>query len=164
MALPTTPRAEVRETPPTLRTRHVCDGSARKRVALRLLSVIAMRDHRGFTLIEVLVVTVLVGVLAGLAIAQYASYRSRGFDSKVAAAVRGVATSEEAYYAAHLNYAGTVAQLGTMAIGDVAITIAPGNTGSLDSSFSVLGTHRATTRSFSWISDPLPGQPNLIEN
>ena len=53
---------------------------ARARVALRLLSVTFMRDQRGFTLIEVLVVLVLIGVLSGLAIAQYAGFRSRGFN------------------------------------------------------------------------------------
>jgi prepilin-type N-terminal cleavage/methylation domain-containing protein len=164
MALATTSLAEVRDRRCLAPTRHDCDGRARKRVAFPLLSVIAMRDHRGFTLIEVLVVIVLVGVLAGLAISQYASFRARGFDSKVAAAVRGVATGEEAYYAENRSYAADVDALRTMATGDVAITISPGNTGSLDTSFRVVGTHPAAARSFMWLSDPAPGQPNLIEN
>jgi prepilin-type N-terminal cleavage/methylation domain-containing protein len=123
-----------------------------------------MRDQRGFTLIEVLVVIVLVGVLAGLAISQYASYRARAFDSKVAAAVRGVATSEEAYYAENRTYAADVDDLRTIASGDVAIAIAPGNSGDLDTSFRVVGTHPAATRSFTWLSDPAPGETNLMEN
>ena len=64
-----------------------------------------MRDQRGFSLIEVLVVIVMIGVLAGIAISQYASYRARSFDGRVAAAIRGVATSEEAYYAENHEYA-----------------------------------------------------------
>ena len=94
MARSTTTWSEVRVRRALARERHDCDVGARRRVALRLLSVTRMRDQRGFTLIEVLVVIVLVGVLAGLAISQYASYRARSFDGRVAAAVRGVATSE----------------------------------------------------------------------
>jgi prepilin-type N-terminal cleavage/methylation domain-containing protein len=122
-----------------------------------------MRDHRGFTLIEVLVVIVLIGVLGGIAIAQYASFRSRGYDSKVAAAVRGVATSEEAYYAQNRVYASDVDDI-KMAVGDVAIAILPGNSGNLNSSFRVVGTHPGTTRRFTWWSDPAPGEPNLSED
>ena len=123
-----------------------------------------MRDQRGFTLIEVLVVIVLVGVLASLAISQYAGFRARAFDRKVAAAVRGVATSEEAYYAENRSYAADVDELHSMTTGDVAIAISAGNSGDLNSSFRVVGTHPAATRAFTWVSDPGPGEPNLIQN
>jgi len=120
-----------------------------------------MRDTRGFTLIEVLVVIVLVGVLSALAISQYASFRQRGFDTKVAAAVRGVATGEEAYYAENRVYAGSIGELPGMAIGDTTITISAGNSGSLNTSFRIVGTHPSAARTFTWLSDPAPGEPNL---
>ncbi|MCC6850148.1 MAG: prepilin-type N-terminal cleavage/methylation domain-containing protein [Deltaproteobacteria bacterium] len=123
-----------------------------------------MRTHRGFTLIEVLVVLVLVGVLAGLAIPQYAGFRQRGYDSKVAAAVRGVATGEEAYYAEHRVYAASIGELRGMTPGDVEIAIGAGNSGNLASSFRVTGTHPGTPRTFTWVSDPVPGTPNLLED
>jgi type IV pilus assembly protein PilA len=123
-----------------------------------------MRDQRGFTLIEVLVVIVLVGVLSGLAISQYASFRSRGYDSKVVAAVRGVATGEEAYYADNRVYAADIDELKTTVTGDVVITISAGNSGDLNSSFRIVGTHPGAGRAFIWLSDPAPGEPNLIAN
>ena len=123
-----------------------------------------MRDHRGFSLIEVLVVIVIVGVLAALAIAQYASFRARGYDSKVVATVRGIATGEEAFYAQNRAYTGSVDDLRNITVGDVDIAISPGNSGDLKSSFRVLGTHHGTPRSFSWVSDPTPGMPNLVES
>lgn len=123
-----------------------------------------MRDHRGFTLLEVLMILVLIGVLAGISIQQYAVYRARSYDSRVAAAVRGVATGEEAYFASHEIYASDLDDLDkAMVAGDVAITILPGNSGSLGSSFRVVGTH-PEGRSHTWISDPLPGSPNLTVN
>ena len=123
-----------------------------------------MHDQRGFTLIEVLVVIVLVGVLAGLAISQFASLRARAFDSKVAAAVRGVATGEEAYYAENRSYAADVDDLHSMATDDVAIAISAGNSGNLTSSFRIVGTHPAATRTFTWVSDPGAGEPNFIQD
>jgi prepilin-type N-terminal cleavage/methylation domain-containing protein len=157
-----TPQAEVRNNARPARPRHDGDAGARKRVALRLLSVANMREQRGFTLIEVLVVIVLVGVLSGLAISQYASFRARGFDAKVAAVVRGVATGEEAYYADNRTYAADVDALNSMVVGDVAITIAAGNSGDLTRSFRVVGTHPGAARTFTWVSDPAPGEPNLM--
>lgn len=123
-----------------------------------------MRNHRGFTLIEVLVAVVLIGILSGIAISQYASYRQRGFDSQVAAAVRGVATGEEAYYAEHLNYAADVERLDGIILGDVTVAISAGNSGSLGTSFRILGKHPEAARSYTWVSDPPPGEPNLIED
>ena len=163
MARPTTTSAEVRVVATVSRVRQLSDGGTRTRVAPRLLSGTLMRNQRGFTLIEVLVVIVMVGVLAGLAISQYASYRARSFDGKVAAAVRGVATSEEAYYAERREYASDVDVLPT-ATGDVTIAITAGNSGSLGTSFRVVGTHPGTKRTYVWVSDPGPGEPNLIEN
>ncbi len=123
-----------------------------------------MRDQRGFSLIEVLVVLVMIGVLAGIAISQYASYRARSFDGRVAAAIRGVATSEEAYYAENREYAEDVDTLGNIATGDVAIAISPGNSGTLGTSFKIVGTHPSGTRTYTWVSDPDPGEPNLLES
>ena len=164
MARPTTTAAELRVAPTVAGERHVSDGRTQRRVAPRLLNRRSMRDSRGFTLIEVLVVIVIVGVVAGIAISQYANYRARSFDGKVAAAVRGVATSEEAYYATKQSYAADVDDLADMATGDVVIAITPGNSGTLATSFRVVGSHPGAARSFTWISDPAPGERNLIEN
>lgn len=133
-------------------------------MAPRLLNGLPMRDTRGFSLIEVLVIIVLVGVLSGIAIAQYASFRSRGVDSKIASVVRGVATGEEAFYAANRFYTATVTDLDGLSIGDVTVAVSPGNSGSLATSFRIVGSHAGTERTFTWLSDPLPGEPNLVDS
>ena len=119
-------------------------------------------NDQGFTLIEVLVVIVIVGILAGIAIPHYTSARGRAVDMKVASAVRAVATGEEAYFASRQSYAGDVASLTGVVVAGVAITIEGGNSGDLASSFRVRGTHPDAPHAFIWVSDPAPGEPNLI--
>ena len=123
-----------------------------------------MRNARGFTLIEVLVVIVLIGVLSGLAISQYATFRSRSFDSKVTAAVRGAATGEDAYYAQYQAYAADARTLKSAPTDEVHLVISAGNSGDLGTSFRIVGTHPGTQKSATWISDPVPGEPHLIVN
>lgn len=58
------------------------------------------RSHaRGFTLIELLVVVAIVGILTATAIPQYAAYRAKGFDARIAADARSAAAAEESYFA-----------------------------------------------------------------
>ena len=123
----------------------------------------ATRTDTGFTLLELLVVVSIVGILASIAIPQYASYRARGFDSIVESQVRHIATGEEAYFASNSTYTNDVDQLEGMVIDqNITITIAAGNGGGLDNSFRIHGSHPQASHEYDWVSDPLPGEPNVV--
>lgn len=123
----------------------------------------ATRTDSGFTLLELLVVVSIVGILASIAIPQYASYRARSFDSIVESQVRHIATGQEAYFAGNSSYTGDVESLDGMVIDEnVTITISPGNSGDYASSFKIHGSHPQASHEYDWVSDPLPGEPNFI--
>ena len=57
------------------------------------------RNQKGFTLIELMIVIAIIGILAAIAIPQFASYRAKSFNSASVSDVRNVRTDLEAYYA-----------------------------------------------------------------
>src|SRR5713226_8245619 len=57
-----------------------------------------LRAKGGFTLIELLVVIAIIGILAAIAIPQFAAYRRRSFEAQVKSDLRNAATAQEAYF------------------------------------------------------------------
>lgn len=125
----------------------------------------ATRNDSGFTLLELLVVVSIVGILASLAIPQYASYRARSYDSIVESQLRHIATGQEAYFAGHTSYTSDLGELEGMVIDEhVSITVSAGNSGDISSSFKIHGSHPQASHEYDWVSDPLPGEPNFVIN
>ena len=60
-------------------------------------------NEQGFTLIELLVVVAIIGILAAIAIPQYATYKQQAADSKAKSDLHNMATAMEAYYGSNAN-------------------------------------------------------------
>ena len=63
-----------------------------------------LKNQKGFTLIELLVVVAIIGILAAIAIPQFAAYRAQSFCSSVEADVKNTVTAEEAYFTTYQVY------------------------------------------------------------
>ena len=59
--------------------------------------------EQGFTLIELLVVVAIIGILAAIAIPQYAAYKKQSVDAKMKSDLHNAATAMEAYYGSNGN-------------------------------------------------------------
>lgn len=64
-----------------------------------------MRANKGFTLIEVLIVIVIIGVLAGIAYPAYTDYVLKAKRTEAQVALVNIANKQEMYYLDHRQYA-----------------------------------------------------------
>jgi prepilin-type N-terminal cleavage/methylation domain-containing protein len=120
------------------------------------------KKSKGFTLIELLVVVAIVGILAAIAIPQFAAYRARGFNARVEADARNAATAEEAYFVDHDSYlADDCTALPGFTLSDgVTCTTGTKDCTSGGTGFTVSSAHTSATKDCAWDSCPDSG-PNL---
>ena len=77
-------------------------------------------NQKGFTLIELMIVIAIIGILAAIAIPQFAAYRQRAGDAATQADIRNAATAMEAYFVDNGDY--NVANTAALQAGDWGFT------------------------------------------
>ena len=64
-----------------------------------MFSLANKRDQKGFTIVELLIVIVVIGILAALVVTTYAGIQSKARDSKRQTDIQSLQTQIEAFYA-----------------------------------------------------------------
>lgn len=72
----------------------------------------------GFTLVELLIVVVIIGILAAIALPKFASARERSYLAAVITDMKNFASQQELYHAANTYYANNVNAVATMAVSE----------------------------------------------
>ncbi len=62
------------------------------------------KGEKGFTLIELLIVVAIIGILAAIAIPQFAAYRQKAFNSAAQSDLKTMKTSLEGYFTENYYY------------------------------------------------------------
>jgi type IV pilus assembly protein PilA len=76
-----------------------------------LLKLNKMKNQKGFTLIELMIVIAIIGILAAIAIPQFSFYRKRSYNTSAKADLRNACTAQEAYYLDKTTYANVIGDL-----------------------------------------------------
>ncbi len=82
-----------------------------------------MGKQRGFTLVELLIVVVIIGILASIAIPKFSSIREKAFLSTLKTDLKNLATQQEIYHNSQFSYGTTLAIVGAALSDGVTITI-----------------------------------------
>jgi prepilin-type N-terminal cleavage/methylation domain-containing protein len=80
------------------------------------------RRQAGFTLMDVMVVTLIIGILAGVGINRYEKYVARAKRPETVMSFRAIASAQREYLLTHGKYAGTFPEIGFNIEGGAAIS------------------------------------------
>ncbi len=128
-----------------------------------------LHDSKGFTLIELLIVVVIIGILAAIAIPQFASTKEKAYDASAKSDVRNMMAAQEAHFSTNNVYwGGSVSAAtdgGTAAMGSVTFRASPNvalTAVSATNGYTLTGRHTAS--GIDWCTDTTPSGNSNVQS
>jgi type IV pilus assembly protein PilA len=99
-----------------------------------------------FTLIELLIVVVIIGILAAIAIPKFSNTKGQAFLAAMRSDLRNLATAEEGYYYSNSAYSNDLSQLNFLTSSGVTISVPEATAGgwSASATHAALGAEKCT--------------------
>ena len=126
-----------------------------------------MRDSKGFTVIELLIVIVIIGIVAAIAIPKFSATRERAYFAAMRSDLRNLAAQQEIYYADNYVFSGIFADLAFVSTDGVNVmpTSVSSSGWAASATHSALGAtegcaifYGTATAPFAPITPPEPGE------
>jgi prepilin-type N-terminal cleavage/methylation domain-containing protein len=100
-----------------------------------------MRRSKVFTLIELLIVVVIIGILAAIAIPKFANTKEKAYIAAMKSDLRNLVTAQESYYSDFVTY---TSSLGTYYHSSTGVTVTLGSPSG--AGWSASAAHNGTSR------------------
>ncbi|HIF06226.1 MAG TPA: prepilin-type N-terminal cleavage/methylation domain-containing protein [Gemmatimonadetes bacterium] len=85
-----------------------------------------MRDNKGLTLIELVIVVVIIGILAAIAIPKFFATREKAYFAAMKSDLKNLASQQEIYYSDEYQYSTSATNLGFVSSDGVTVAIGTG--------------------------------------
>jgi prepilin-type N-terminal cleavage/methylation domain-containing protein len=118
-----------------------------------------VRNTKGFTLIELMIVVIVIGVLASIAVPKFANTKEKAYLASMKSDLRNLITSQEAYFADQVTYATSTTSLNYNVSAGNTVTIGTATGAGWNATANTNATTKTCGIYVGAVTPPITGEP-----